>query len=669
MEGKRGEEKHKREKQRNRERERERKEKEGKEEEKGKRKKREREMMKRRASVPSDLVMAASPSASSPLLSATLTNTQVHGLSASSLDSAQTTGSTESSSSSKNGCSLRLSEESPIGVVLRIRPEEIDENEAFPTCCLDVMEGGKAVQIVAPTTFQATSRWKTPRGLRMKTPARSTSRRHSVSMSWRTPSQPHQKVFEFDQIYGPDATQEAIFSSIQPLVDAAMDGYNSTVIASGATGCGKTHSIMGNVGAPGVLPRCISYAFQKIREKSNAEGSSEATTEMSLSYVELYRGKFRDLLEPLSQGPGARYSRIDIRESRQRGVFLSGSKTLRTPIANVESALRLIKRGNRLRSTSSTDVNEQSSRSHCIATIHVVKRFASSKKERHSKMHIIDLAGNERVDTSGVSGTALLEAQAINLSLTALSNVLMALSTPNSELWLVPYRNSKLTHLLKDSLGGNARTLFIGHVRQESRWYRQTLLTLDYASRAKRIKNLVSRVSVQDNDGATDTALVANLRARNKRLEDAVSVAQKRLSEQSTMLQEKIRQIEVLQLHAKEREAELERMRCAEAASKAESDAMQRRLEHLDSIIDRDRNSGQAAQERYEREREELTSRLEIAEEQSEERKSLLEAIQKDYSFTKRELERRVEELCYSNQVAEEKAAMKNLTSYRRHLP
>jgi hypothetical protein len=268
------------------------------------------------------------------------------------------------------------------------------------------------------------------------------------------------RVFTFDRVLGPLATQDDAYATVAPLVGAALDGFNATVLAYGSTGAGKTHTVLGAADSPGILPRALQALFQGARARASA-----CAFVFRLSYVELYNNSFRDLLAPVSQrrplpastvpvaggGVAEKRDKISLREDESQGVFLTGSASLRTIISSVEEAMALVHRGLSVRAVASTDCNEHSSRSHAILTVDVMSRdsAAAGATTRASKLHIVDLAGSERVGMSGTAGSSLAETQAINLSLTTLGRVLSALAASKGDDRLIPYRDSKLTHLLK----------------------------------------------------------------------------------------------------------------------------------------------------------------------------------------------------------------------------
>jgi hypothetical protein len=305
--------------------------------------------------------------------------------------------------------------------------------------------------------------------------------------------------FSFDSVFDGDAGQVEIFELVKPLVDATIEGFTTTVFAYGPTGSGKTHTISGHAEDPGVLPRTVNRLFEKL-EADAAMGHDRAFM-VFLTYVEIYNNTFNNLLGGAQeikvngswQGSSSTpSSKIEIREHPNRGVYLSGGHNLRVPVTSATEVMALVSKGMKERATSATQLNERSSRSHAILTLEIeanagLGKTTSSRPQISSrrtsiadhvcmgKMQLIDLAGSERLSMSGAEGSALVEAQNINLSLSLLGDVLSALSKYHravstgkadpSQRPFIPYRNSKLTHLLKDSLGGNCKTLMICTIR------------------------------------------------------------------------------------------------------------------------------------------------------------------------------------------------------------
>lgn len=266
----------------------------------------------------------------------------------------------------------------------------------------------------------------------------------------------------------------------------------------------------GDVVQPGVTPRAVRELFAAIE---HATRTKDAVFLVHVSYVELYNNQFRNLLDDVGNlCHKSSCTKIEIRESRDTGVFLTGPANLKVAVTSEQEVQELIFLGDKARAYALTRCNDHSSRSHCILTLHVQSQRASatlqnsqntaSTSVRVGRLNLVDLAGSERVSLSGAQGETLVEAQNINLSLALLGDVLAALSrnslrrdqgtqSPRSggSLEPVPYRNSKLTYLLKDSLGGNSKTLMITTLRSSDTYYRQSLVSLMYASRARTIEN------------------------------------------------------------------------------------------------------------------------------------------------------------------------------------
>ncbi|GMH52653.1 hypothetical protein TL16_g01279 [Triparma laevis f. inornata] len=304
-----------------------------------------------------------------------------------------------------------------------------------------------------------------------------------------TPARQSTHKFQFDQVFSNTSTQEEVFEMCRPLVIDAANGFHTTIFAYGCTGSGKTHTITGSKNNPGLIPRCVDLIFERLRGENVGIGI------VMVTYVELHNNCFYDLLAEENRGG------IEIREAEGRGVYLSGVE--RMQVGNPSEVHSLIENGNAFRATASTLLNERSSRSHAILTLEMETMSGDdNEKVRMGKLNIVDLAGSERVQMSGVVGEALAEASAINASLSALGDVLNSLSkmhrgsaTPKKKAQYVPFRNSKLTHVLKDSLGGSCKTIMIATIRPGGTFYGQTLSTLRYASRARDIKNMPIRHS------------------------------------------------------------------------------------------------------------------------------------------------------------------------------
>ncbi|XP_031227166.1 kinesin-like protein KIF18A [Mastomys coucha] len=295
--------------------------------------------------------------------------------------------------------------------------------------------------------------------------------------------------FVFDAVFDETSTQMEVFEhTTKPILRSFLNGYNCTVFAYGATGSGKTHTMLGSVAEPGVMYLTMLDLFKCMDEIKEEKNCSTA-----VSYLEVYNEQIRDLLT--NSGP------LAVREDAQRGVVVQGL-TLHQPKSS-EEILQLLDNGNRNRSQHPTDVNAVSSRSHAVFQIYLRqqdKTASINQNVRIAKMSLIDLAGSERASVSGAKGTRFVEGTNINKSLLALGNVINALADTKRRNQHIPYRNSKLTRLLKDSLGGNCQTIMIAAVSPSSLFYDDTYNTLKYANRAKDIKSsLKSNVLNLDN--------------------------------------------------------------------------------------------------------------------------------------------------------------------------
>ncbi|ANB14514.1 tubulin-dependent ATPase KIP3 [Sugiyamaella lignohabitans] len=294
--------------------------------------------------------------------------------------------------------------------------------------------------------------------------------------------------FVFDRLFDDTATQNDVYChTTRPLLDNVLDGYNATVFAYGATGCGKTHTISGNPSQPGIIFLTMKELFERIDALRDTK-----TIDLSLSYLEIYNETIRDLLEPAGSGPGPKRI-LQLRENADKRISVSNLSSHKPE--NVDQVMDMILQGNQNRTMSPTEANAVSSRSHAVLQINITQKARTAElSEAHTfaTLSIIDLAGSERASATKNRGERLIEGANINKSLLALGNCINALCDPRQR-GHVPYRDSKLTRLLKFSLGGNCKTVMIVCVSPSSQHYDETLNTLKYADRAKKIKTKVSR--------------------------------------------------------------------------------------------------------------------------------------------------------------------------------
>ncbi|XP_061543979.1 kinesin-like protein KIF17 [Phycodurus eques] len=288
------------------------------------------------------------------------------------------------------------------------------------------------------------------------------------------------KQFTFDGTYFTDQTTERIYNeSAYPLVEGVTEGYNGTIFAYGQTGSGKSFTMQGVSEPPaqrGVIPRAFEHIFESIQCAENTKFLVRA------SYLEIYNEEIRDLLGNDTK------QRLELKEHPERGVY-ARDLSMHT-VHSVAECETVMERGWRNRAVACTLMNKDSSRSHSIFSIHLEMCRTDAAGQDHlraGKLNLVDLAGSERQSKTGATGERLREATKINLSLSALGNVISALVDGRSK--YVPYRDSKLTRLLQDSLGGNTRTLMVACLSPADSNYEESLSTLRYANRAKSIQN------------------------------------------------------------------------------------------------------------------------------------------------------------------------------------
>ncbi|XP_044530256.1 kinesin-like protein KIF18B [Gracilinanus agilis] len=283
--------------------------------------------------------------------------------------------------------------------------------------------------------------------------------------------------FVFDRVFAETATQQEVFRhTTHSILDGVLQGYNCSVFAYGATGAGKTHTMLGGEGDPGIMYLTMMELYQRLEAHRQ-----EKHYEILISYQEVYNEQIHDLLDP----KGA----LAIREDPDKGVVVQGL-SFHKP-ASAEQLLDMLTRGNRNRTQHPTDANATSSRSHAVFQIYVKQQDSVpglTQTLQVAKMSLIDLAGSERASSTHAKGERLREGANINRSLLALINVLNALADAKGRKTHIPYRDSKLTRLLKDSIGGNCRTVMIAAVSPSALAYEDTYNTLKYADRAKEIK-------------------------------------------------------------------------------------------------------------------------------------------------------------------------------------
>lgn len=291
------------------------------------------------------------------------------------------------------------------------------------------------------------------------------------------------KAFTFDAVFDDDSTQQGVYEeTAYSLVLSVMDGYNGTIFAYGQTGCGKTFTMEGVRGGPPHLRGIIPGTFEQIFEQIGLNKVPNKQFLVQAAYLEIYNEEVRDLVSNTPKTP------LDLKEDPDKGVYVKGLS--QNIMRNSEQVMDLMAKGNEQRSVGFTLMNAGSSRSHSIFILVIETSIPDEAKPgelkiKAGKLNLVDLAGSERQGKTGAEGVRLKEATKINLSLSALGNVISALVTGAH----IPYRDSKLTRMLQDSLGGNTKTIMIAAVSPADYNFEETLSTLRYANRAKNIKN------------------------------------------------------------------------------------------------------------------------------------------------------------------------------------
>ncbi|XP_069118141.1 kinesin-like protein KIF6 [Argopecten irradians] len=321
--------------------------------------------------------------------------------------------------------------------------------------------------------------------------------------------------FRFKQVFDQTSKQDDIFQAVsKPVVDNVLSGFNGTIFAYGQTGSGKTFTITGGAERytdRGIIPRSISYLYEQF------EKDTERTYDLHISYLEIYNDSGFDLLDPKHEASKLEdLPKVGLMEDSDQNIHLKNLSV--HPASSEEEALNLLFLGDTNRMIAETPMNQASTRSHCIFTIHVTSRETGSATIRRAKLHLVDLAGSERVGKSGVGGTLLTEAKYINLSLHFLEQVIIALSDKSRQ--HIPYRNSMMTSVLRDSLGGNCMTTMIATCSIEKRNLDESISTCRFAQRVAMIKN-----DVMVNEELDPKLMIQKLKREIQQLKEELAMA------------------------------------------------------------------------------------------------------------------------------------------------
>jgi hypothetical protein len=352
------------------------------------------------------------------------------------------------------------------------------------------------------------------------------------------------KNFQFDRVFGPGTSQQQVFEDVDPFVRCAVDGFNVCIFAYGQTGSGKTFTMEGPPQNRGVNYRALQLVFELI-----AERKISWTFDVDVSVVEIYNEQPRDLLCSDAQ------AKVDLRQSKEGGVHIPG--LTHVAVGSTDEVMDIMfKRAYPNRQVGSTSMNEHSSRSHCLLFINIRGRDLHSEQRTLGRLILIDLAGSERIKRSEAVGERLKEAQFINKSLSTLGTVISALQSQSAH---VPFRDSKLTYLLQDSLSGNSKCLMFCNVSPAEEDSQETVCSLQFAQRVARVQLGAAKRNVQsgdvfklksqmmhaqeeiksrENEALSLRQKVAAAESASESKEAALSKLQARLDEQSKALEE-----------------------------------------------------------------------------------------------------------------------------------
>eukprot|EP00449_Zooxanthella_nutricula_P025494 CAMPEP_0198524968 /NCGR_PEP_ID=MMETSP1462-20131121/23062_1 /TAXON_ID=1333877 /ORGANISM="Brandtodinium nutriculum, Strain RCC3387" /LENGTH=1454 /DNA_ID=CAMNT_0044254711 /DNA_START=56 /DNA_END=4420 /DNA_ORIENTATION=- len=444
------------------------------------------------------------------------------------------------------------------------------------------------------------------------------------------------RTWNFDEVYdsidksGTAATQEDVFEGIGvPILENALDAYNGCLFAYGQTSSGKSHSIMGDPSSgadKGVLPRACERLFDMIARKTEqlaASGTPMQTTVLA-SYLEIYQEKLFDLLT-------ATRSDLQVRLHKDLGPHVPG--LIQAPVASMSDVSELIDFGAKNRAVGATSMNAHSSRSHAVFTIdlHIAMAMDGGTRDLRSKVSFVDLAGSEKQKKTGATGERLQEGIAINQSLSTLSRVIQSLTGCFGKNMVVPFRDSKLTLLLKDALSGNSRTVLLACVSPAAFNLEETVSTLEFASKCKLVKTsakqnqedkreLIESLTAEKERIAAQLAREASMRERlqaelEKEMENARAhqIRAQNIHEEKEEIERQLG--ELLEAHATEKQVE-------EAKAKAVEQELKKRHKELEE---------QAEVEKQERQLKarELHAQLQEKEELEREHRCKEEQIQK----------------------------------------
>eukprot|EP01063_Lacrimia_lanifica_P022486 TRINITY_DN3005_c0_g2_i4.p1 TRINITY_DN3005_c0_g2~~TRINITY_DN3005_c0_g2_i4.p1 ORF type:complete len:2237 (+),score=915.86 TRINITY_DN3005_c0_g2_i4:640-6711(+) len=406
-------------------------------------------------------------------------------------------------------------------------------------------------------------------------------------------------AFEFDKVFSPCATQSTLFNEVQSLVQSTLDGYKVCVFAYGQTGSGKSHTMFGNTAVQeeiGIIPRIT----HKIFNRTEKEQSSLVRFRVKASYMEIYNERVKCLLNPSLNGES-----LKVREHPEQGPYVENLTQME--VKSHQEVFRIMHDGNKLRTTAATNMNAHSSRSHALFQLQVSQEILMEDcdevlSSKTARLNLVDLAGSERASKTHATGTRLQEGANINKSLTTLGQVISSLADGSQgKARHIPYRDSVLTWILKDNLGGNSKTIMIATVSPSSDNYEETMSTLRYAERAKKI---VNKAVVNEDQ---NSALVAALKEEIAKLQTSLSTAsdstheleanralmqqlqmswEEKLTHAHTVAETRGEQMHHVMKEKEELEAELEGLMLERAKRDEEIEHLQQKLNERDGQVE-----------------------------------------------------------------------------------
>ncbi|XP_062145480.1 kinesin-like protein KIN-14R [Alnus glutinosa] len=377
------------------------------------------------------------------------------------------------------------------------------------------------------------------------------------------------KSFKFDRVYTPKDDQVDVFADASPMVTSVLDGYNVCIFAYGQTGTGKTFTMEGTDQNRGVNYRTLELLFKIAKERSET-----FTYDLSVSVLEVYNEQIRDLL---ATSPTSK--KLEIRQASEGFHHVLG--IVEAKVDSIREVWSVLQAGSNARAVGSNNVNEHSSRSHCMLCIMVRAKNLMNGECTKSKLWLVDLAGSERLAKTDVQGERLKEAQNINRSLSALGDVISALATKSSH---IPYRNSKLTHLLQDSLGGDSKTLMFVQISPSDQDSGETLSSLNFASRVRGIELGPAKKQIDTSELQKVKAMLEKARQESKSKDESLRKLEENLQNLESKAKGKDQFYKNLQEKIKELEGQIELKKAMHSQSEKQVLQLSERLRGREEI-------------------------------------------------------------------------------------